>query len=730
MISSGKFKRILKELYMTTDKDQKSETESDSLNEQGAMPRRNVLLGGAGATATVLLGACGGGDELDGSLPQYTEIRSEVAAYILPKLLLPVGGRYQVEVVFATQDQVSVAINDGVDGNIRKEKVIATKARREGLHHIINYAAYKIDGFAGRDLTAAMLRVTQITVNSAGTSTIWTTVVGAGSGATTETYQSEFVERRVYADSSQIEYRFYTKHPAGNKGLICVVRFFLRGTEDAHLTFAPGEYVRTVANNASVAAITRTSGTLLRSAYMSTTFSRPKFESQALKDPKGTHSDTIVLTDRQRGDGQYMLVPTLHHASSALRPFIAATLRRSLTHLGKSLATTQPLDGEEDVNQSNFLHNELMRLVGGESLIENMQKKRDDFVAKVDTLFGNMGSAMANFIKTSVSDELSPEVEAEATRLLAEAESAYSGDTRFGGILFANTIALQVAASLQAKNYPLPGLAAGVGLRFSIPLVIRTVVNGKNFPRKLTRWRINADLRSTFKFSVVFIVKFISEGALAVDLEITLNFAVNGTHVMIESMVFDPVIDVDTRDYLSAMWTRLLNAAANAASSDLGSLIKHAQNFEKLAEILTNDAERSAQALAPVRNLASGALPEYPQHVLSRTVTEFTKKTEKYRFEVLEGSFFRLKWMHKNIGTPPSATIPLWLAGAFGYNPGAKKILGIGPRLSIPVTPQPVAPSEPDVVVSGYGRVAYIADFGIVHGTNEFLTHSGLVLNI
>jgi hypothetical protein len=564
---------------MSTNKDQKSEAESDSLNEQGAIPRRNVLLGGAGAAAAGLLGACGGGDELDGDLPQYTEIRSEVAAYTLPSYLLPSRGVYQVEVVFATQDQVTVDISDGIDTFVRRVKRIATKARREGLHHIIHYAAFRIDSSVGRDLDAAKLFVTQTTVNSSGVSKDYTTDIGAGSGGATGTTQNEFVEMRYYSQTQQTEYRFYTKHPAGNKSLICVVRFFLKSGFDGQLNFLPNQYVRTVANNASVPAITRTSGSFYKSQHLETPFSRPRFESQVLKDPKGTHRDTVVLPDQQRGDGQYMLIPTLHHASLELQPFVTETLKRHAAALGKSLASAQPLDGEEDVNQSNFLHNEILRLAGGESLIENLNKKRNDLFHSVEGLFRNLGTGMAGFLESHVAKiPISKEFEEEADRLLQEAESTHTGDARIGGFSFANSIAVQLSASLVDKNFPIPGLAPGGAIRISFPLRLRAMVRGKNV-RNVSRWRISASGRTTYKFSLVFILKLASLGPASIDIEFTLNFAVNKHNVMIESMVFDPVFDVDTRGFLSQVWARLLSEAAKATSSDLGQILSKARTL-------------------------------------------------------------------------------------------------------------------------------------------------------
>jgi hypothetical protein len=152
-----------------------------------------------------------------------------------------------------------------------------------------------------------------------------------------------------------------------------------------------------------------------------------------------------------------------------------------------------------------------------------------------------------------------------------------------------------------------------------------------------------------------------------------------------------------------------------------------------MTEHLTSGQRAAAQPIARMSDIdTSGGLPKIVRKVLDKAAREFASATEQYRFEVLEFSPARIKWIHDNIGTVPSDTTPVWAwkSKTRGYNPAVKVILGIGPRFNFTSAPEIVDPGVPAIVVSAYGRLAYIMDTSLVHGNDTYLQHVGLVTNL
>jgi hypothetical protein len=679
------------------------------------MMKRRKVLTGASALAGAVITGCGGGEENVDAADAGADSISEIA-YPITQYLLPENSHYQVEVVFGLPRAVTVYLN-GPAGVYK----LASKPQTGGHSHKMGFAKVRVPNHPNwnhRNISLVVLEEDGVTRG-------WTHNAGAKALVGTT---SNHVEYKVYTNPSQFEWRFYSKDPSlttSSKRLFCCVRFFkLPQAEfyDVEKEFDSVEqYVKVIPNNAS---IDNLNGTVLEpSQHLLTTCKTDAHVSRAKKHGT-THRDTIALPDHQQPPGYRMLVPTLHHATPVLRKMLERVHLRHITALAKAQAVVSigdPINyGADDNDVHNHLSNELLRLLGGESLIENMRKQREDLFLRAETLFGSMTEELSEFIKNKLADTATDEARTEARELIENAINDLDPG-RTGGVSVKLTIAPQIGGSVTYPNWPIPGVALGVGLRASFPLFRVSVQAGKKFDASPVNYYVPG--AKPVEFSIVPIIKLASAGSLlSIDLEVTINFVMAGGKLKMSSWIFDPVIDYDVRSILGRLAHRGFKEIASHSDNPLARIIAYdpVTPDDVMEAIMVDEFGFAGRCL-------DGVPEPLTPRVTHESLSETLKRTESLqrddRTKVVELSPLRFKFAHRDLGVVPfTADTPFWSRhqGNRGYCPGVKILYGPTIR-----TPAPAIPGA--VKTTGFFRFVAVLDISWVRGDEAFLLAENLM---
>jgi hypothetical protein len=682
------------------------------------MKRRKVLTA-AGAVAGATLAGCGGGGETG------SEIGGEIAAdvsstsgYPVPYWLVPTNDHYQVEVVFGLPRKIEVHL---LSNSIRK--LIHSKPVTGASSHKVGFAKLRVVNEPGASCSLIRLDVTEFWTDASGAAQSY--VHRAGQLAPTNGTRNERnIKHTYFPENDEYEWQFFSADPAlavGQKRMFCRVSFFRKPLEERY-AFASPEYIRLIPNNAPLQN-TQGAGVGSRQQHLLTDHDLgDNYHSRARKDPAGnTHRDTILIPDRRQVPGYFMLVPTLHHATPALRTVLEPFLHRHLRELGKRHGELfPPMNGVEDTNQSNFLSNELLRLVGGETLIEQMMYYRKEVFEKAESLFASAGQAIETFCENNFAYICTPELKAEANRLLLQAESAMdSGFDTSAARNVMNTVAIQIGGSSTVPDYPFLGCNFGMGFRLSFPLFRCGVAWArKNGARTRYPYKSHLIGRDNFSMQAVLIVKLFNFASLlSIDLEITFNLGFEGGNPHLQSVVIDPVLDADCR--------KILGRLSTEAVKNFGGLLLDKAFVEMLTytvelagvvdQMITPAAEALRRAaVTPVReNLAA----EYAQG-LYNALQETASAPLDPNVNTFELSACRFKFAHRDLAAGLTVNSPFWSLGEslHGWCPAAKSIAGIAKKGSNVAEGSNV-----------YVRLVNVFDLGGVHGNAAFMAAQGLV---
>ncbi len=674
------------------------------------MKRRQILTA-AGALVGASLPGCGGGGETAGGEPS-----SEIAAWVIPATLVPENGHYQVEVVFGLQRGVGVWLTSG-GRNVGFDQ-IASKSITTGWSHKVGFVKLRVTDEPQRDFQALGLYVNEHTKKADGTYNNWYHQCGF---QTDTLASSSNVKYTYYPESGQHEWNFYSADPglsSSSKKLFCSVRMFKLPIDQ--LYDFTGTYFRVIPNNAPIGNL----GNLatIRSKHLETIFDIPSHESAARKT-NGTHQDTIVLQDHQQPAGFRMLVPTLRHASTELRPMLERLLHRHLEALGKKQASVSPMDGVEDKDHSHLISNELLRLLGGESLVENMRNYREKMFAEVQSIFGSVTPDFAQHCQVNLSNVATPEMKAETTQMLVDAMNATApdGNVQPHGYSFMNTISLQAQGSVTVSNWPFLGCDAGGGVRFVIPLFRTSTSRAKQAGVTTVHTPDNYNLVSagnSTQYSAVGVIKLINAGSLlSIDIEFTINFSRIEGNVIVQSMVFDPVIDFDLRNLFGRLSQTAFKATAGALiDRSFAVMLNYTANTFNIGPLLL---AQTGTAMLGMGGLPSSGFPEQYIKPLLDSLNATKDTRSDILFNVFEVSPLRFKFAHRDLGIVPfDANTPSWVWGAnrHGWCPGVKSVFGYGFRVS-------------GLLLDYYFRVVNTLDLGLVMGNEDFFEAQGLIIN-
>lgn len=700
------------------------------------MKRRQILTA-AGALAGVALTGCGGGEIAGG------DIGSEIAAFTTPPAtLVPEDGHYQIEVVFGLQRAAAVHMTNNGDylaqdsnGNLIP---LASKSITTGWTHRVGFAKLRVTNEPIRHFAALGLVVVEQTKKADGTYNSW--FHQCGHPVTDGTVWSTSVRyERDEANDAYI-WEFLSADPSLSptaKKMFCSVRMYrLPATElydpvSAHFEPTADQYLRVIPNNAPIGNLGTAS--TLRSQHLPTVHSHPNHESAARKASNGTHQDSIVLQDPRQPDNFRMIVPTLYHATPALRPMLERVLHRHMDRLGAKQAIGDPINYEGDHDEHTaLLSNELLRLFGGESLIENMRSLRTKLFTEAEALFSSISGEVNAFCEGAFADKANQTLQDDANRMLQTAKSqipnATANETRWA-FSMQETVAFQVSGTVVMKNWPLYGVDPGVAFRLSQP-VFRgglTYGNGQNFETD-----VYLPVLKPHEFSFVGILKLINAASLfSIDIEFTLNFQWAEDKYVMTSWVFDPVFDMDLRSIGGRLTDTGLRAMAKATAADnpfakiltyIPSELSVKYEVEVLARTYSN-----AFDLIPLNEL-----PEPLRYPLSESLKATGNLTNPTVTNVLEISPCRFKFAHRDLGTKFTATTPRWVFGgakSHGYCPSVKWIWGAIYRTSTKMVPEVAIPGEVQIAMSGYGRVVSVLDIGAVFGDQAFYKTVSLIPN-
>ncbi|MDO8439802.1 MAG: hypothetical protein Q7S97_01095 [Polaromonas sp.] len=674
------------------------------------MKRRKVL-----TSASVLAGAaltgCGGGGE-DGALGG--DPSSQIGAYTIPRYLVPNNGQYQIEVVFATTRKVSVAfINSATfpDNRGYWSKDVTTSSS-----HQVGFALWRCN--LGVDVKYTDWRL-QVVEGSNGSTT---------HAGTSNTTPDNFRQYQTFTDGdTEYEWNFYSRI---DQALLLSVRFFPIPSDET-INFNTGEYVRVISNTA-----THTNqGTLTRylPKHHATPHQITDHEAACIEDAS-TNKDTICLPNNRRA-GHNELVPSYLAASAAEKPLLRRRLLRHVDRFTKATRSSHVMDSPDDQEVHNLLGNELVRVLGGKSLIDHLNNVRDNVRTSIQNNMDQMGAAFHTFCSNNL-PALSSQAMIDQTRKLLddEVDNGEGASDMAGGCGVSTS--LQFGFSMTETTL-WPGISVGGGVRVSIGLARASRKWYDRTVAAVETYNLTQHATKGTKLGFTFILKGFDGSNLSIkgvsaDIEVTLNMTIiDGVH-RLDLIQFDPVLDLDTRTWLGKM-------VAKGLARLLAPVVGGTQTTPVL-QGMSYGVSPFATDLGPAIGVFAGKLASSVGGFVNAGVKGYLNPLLQYVRDTLddagadtrtwgtaEFSPLRIIIPNSDANNPDIDFRGGFRYGSVGWQPGVKYIAGFGiaPSYNVPY----VAPGQPKppgtVTYSGFARVVAVADLYVAYGPDNFVRSMG-----
>ena len=666
--------------------------------------KRRQLLGTAGAAAVVSLTGCGGGSDLDSA----GNVTSDVAADIEPNLALntipgavvPESGHYQVEVVFQSTRAMTVSI-----ANLVRSVQIAKKDVTKGSSHKVGWAMFRCTTQAKntKDDFALLVHEANQTPTSAG--------IGS-------TAANGFRKYGAY-DNGAVEYEwnFYSK---SDKALLVSVRFFPLAVKD--YPFATDQYVVPISNSSHH--VNGGGNTKTLPKLHATKLQVTSHEASVIHSASNGR-DTLCLPNLRGLDGHDELVPVYLAASDAEKLLLQRRLVRHVARFATKARETHVMNSQDDVDVHHSLGNEILRVMGGQSLIDHLSSTRDKIKNSIATNLKQMGDTFFNFCAAEL-PKLSSDKLFEANRKLAAAVDKDEVDGNVAGGVSLTT-SLQISAFMREADFPWPGFNVGGGFRLSLTLTQHgfkyTDLNVESVVYDVRKIKT-----SGLKMGVVFIIKgFSSEikyiGKYDADIEVSINFTVLGDKWRLDSVVLDPVMDFDTRTFVG----KLVGRGIKNVEDGVG--VPEISN-PPLAEVWAEDAGLGDSAIEMQTFSGSlGAsdaeyvspnvnnLMEYPLEVIEKALI----KTNMRFWGTAEVSWLRFVMPNEEVRGDVGFNAG-FVYGGVGWVPGAKYIMGYGVQRDYSYPPKVNGVAAPGTtLVTGFIRTVAVVDAFVCIGSTKFI---------
>ena len=671
--------------------------------------KRRQALSAVGALAAGSVVGCGGGGEGDA----WGDQASEIAAYNIPRDLVPENNQYQVELSFRTNKAVKVYLVHPVEG----PKLIDSRPATQYGSHKLGFAMFRCTNTVGYTAADFSLRVEETTVSGD------VTTVQYYYAGTSDTTPDDYRRYQHHTDCvNEYEWSFFSRFGSGR---LVSVRFFPIAAPE-HITFDPGEYVRPIANTARHISIHGHEQWAPRPFPTSLTATN----NHSLVISEGpTKRDTICI-NHYRGYQERELIPSYLAASEAEKPLLKRCMLRHIDRYTKRVRSTYPMDTADDEEVHHLLGNEIFRLLGGKSLVDHITHVRTNLTAAIQNGVDQLDSAFHEFCRNELAVLSSGDM-IEGTRNLLDSVEYTGPGSRVAGGGGVST-QLQASISITAANYPWPGVDLGGGIRISWGLSRSSLKCAAGTVERDSYTVSDITAKGT-KLGFTFILKGFNGSNLIIngvsmDIEVTVNFTVLGGAWRVDSIQLDPVIDLDTRTWLG----KKLNAGLTRL---LSPVVGGSQSIAALPEAFSYSTPTWLTGLAPQMGqlatkfvnsgaqLVNSGIKDYMNPALQAFSDLLGSNAGTRTWGTGELSPLRFVVPNSDVNDP---TIPFrggFRPGGIGWQPGVKYIAGFGvaANYNVPYVP-PGEPKPPGTVTySGFLRVAAVADFYSLYGNPTFI---------
>lgn len=699
------------------------------------MKRRNLLTA-AGAMAGVSLAGCGGGgDEAESEIASeigsdMEEIGSDLGETELdpifdplavpdgmnvvapvPAYLVPANGHYQIEVSFRTTRQMVVYMR-----HESKWVTLAWKPVTTGSSHKLGYAVWRTGLYYGLDRRNFYLLVRESSDLD----------VYAGNGTTLAEWK-RYVHK-TDGGVDEYEWSFYSRK---DRMPTVTVRFFPLPADELVRDFGAGEYVRPILNTAVDA--NKTPLHVVHFPKSLTTSSR-HLSHEAAVIPS-TLRDTICLPSGTATANHDELVPCYLGASKSEKPLLK---RRMLRHIHRFAKTARDgghqLDSTDDFNSSHMIGNEILRLLGGKSLIDHAVSTRSGVMNSIRDNFEQMSPGFqtfcTNWLPTLSSDEM-----VAGARTLRDQAAKPNGKAA-GGLGVSVLLQASVATGETAIW---PGVS-GYGGRISLGLCRASknwAAGGASTSNEYTIKNIR-DYGTKLGFTIILkgfggqqlkIVGYNIADNFTVDTELTCNFTILNNVWRIDLMQFDIVVDVDTRAFLGKLANK---AFAHLMSPYVGgteavAALPAALSFAPPGWLSVGAAEADfCRAFAQnTAQVVADGVKAVIKPLVAKAADEFSTNV-RFTWGVQEWSPLRFVMPNADLGNGAPFAGGFRYAGT-GWQPGCKYIAGIGfgGKYTVPYFPPglPVPVGTP--YIDGYVRNVVLTDAYALFGSADFIKAMG-----
>jgi hypothetical protein len=666
------------------------------------MKRRKVL-----TSASVLAGAaltgCGGGGE-DGALGG--DPSSQIAATAVPAALVPNNGQYQVEIVFHTARALKVELICGNSSRI----TVGEKAATSGTSHKVGFSLLRCNN--NNDFSPNTYLVLVITDGGVVTS------IGGGRGNIWNGTKYIF-DYNAYTGLPEKEYEWncYSK---SDSTLLCSARFFTVPSDETVL-FPYGDYCRPIVNSP-----THANGgglTKLLPKLHTTSFQVPNHECAVLHD-ETNNCDTICLPNIRR-EGHDELVPSYLSASSSLQPLLKRRLLRHIDRYGRAVRAKYVMDTTDDSDVHHLLGNELVRVLGGKSLIDHLDHVRDNVRTSIQNNMQQMGTSFHTFCSNHL-PALSSQAMIDQTRKLLddEVDNGEGGSNMAGGCGVSTVV--QIGFSMAEKTL-WPGIVVGPGMRLTFGLVRASRKWYDATIAGVSTYNLAQIGTKGLKYGLTFIMKGFNGTELNIkgvsaDIEVTLNMSVINGHHRLDLIQFDPVFDLDTRTWLGEMaakgMERLLAPLVNGTQA---TQVLQGMDFavpSSLTGLSPQMGEFAGKLLSSTAGFVSTGFKDYLNPFLKSMRDKFQSISgaEPRTWAVAEFSPLRFVVVNSDVENPDIAFRGGFRYGGVGWQPGVKFIAGVGAMYESKVE---------TVTYTGFGRVVAVADLYGAYGPDGFIRSMG-----
>lgn len=634
--------------------------------------KRRKLLTSASALAGAALTGCGGGDE-DGTLGG--DPSSQIAAYVLPATLVPKNAQWHVEVSFFTQNQCKVSLKLGTSFGLMDSAQIAYKAYTTGTSHRLNFAVMRCNGTTTTsnfdDLT---LIVEEWAVGSP--------VYIANGGQYVARYgidkqNTQTFQYTVYNDWEVPEYEWTCRSVYNNK-LLCRVRFFQLVGDEAY-AFPAGQYIVPItptSTHPNIFGLTR--------AYPVQHATNLRMVNHEVAVIQAANNKDTICIPNPRATGHYELVPSYLAASNAEKPFIRHRMGRHIDRFSKATRASYVMDTPDDEEVHHLLGNEIVRMLGGKTLIDHYNNVRDKATASITNNIDHMGSAIFNFCKSNL-PALSSQAMDDQTRALLDTTD---NDEQMSNVAGGRTVStsLQFGFALTGKDFPWPGFEMGAGFRISFGLSRYSVKYATKYRSPVNSYTIDDIASQGLKVGSTFILKGFQGsscliGDVSGDVEFNFNMTTTGTVTRLDSIAIDPVFDIDTRTWVGGLvaggLARLLSPVIGGLQAIDAIPQKIAYSPPAFMSSLGYEMGSVASKLeASSAQLVNAGIKSFmnPMLKVAETFTGVGGRT----WGTLEVAILRTFNPNSDVNDP---TIPLrsgFRSSGFGWQPGLKYIAGFG----------------------------------------------------